>query len=248
MEGYRPSSYGDHVAGVYDEMFGEMQADASVDLIAGFAGAGPALELGIGTGRIAIPLAARGTEVHGVDASLPMLASLRRKPGGDRILNVVGDFARLPLRGPYELVYVVFNTLFNLYTQADQIACFESAARVLHPGGAFLVEAFVPDPTLWDRDQRVSVSDVSIDGFTLQVSRHDVVEQRVIGHTARITQEGTRLYPLLARYSWPSELDLMARGAGLVLEERWSSWAREPFTSESKSHISIYEKPARPSL
>ena len=244
MDGYRPSTYGDHVAGAYDEMFGEMQAEASVDLIAELAGAGPVLELGIGTGRIAIPLAARGAEVHGVDASLPMLASLRTKPGGDRILEVAGDFARLPVRGPYELVYVVFNTLFNLYTQADQVACFRGVERVLRPGGTFLVEVFVPDPTLWDHDQRVSVSDVSIEGFTLQVSRHDAVEQRVIGHTAHITQEGTRLYPLLARYAWPSELDLMATGAGLVLRERWSSWARDPFTSDSKTHISMYEKPA----
>lgn len=243
MEGYRPSTYGDRIAPVYDEVHGKLPAQAATDFLAKVAGDGPVLELGVGTGRIALPLVERGMTVHGIDASAAMLARMRTKPGADRVLSVVGDFAHLPLRGPYELVFVAFNTFFNLYTQADQVVCFEGVGRVLRAGGAFVVEAFVPDPTRWDRDQRVSVSETSLAGFSLDVTRHDPVAQRISGHTAHITQEGIRLYPLLARYAWPSELDLMARCAGLVLRDRWSSWTGEPFTAASTAHISVYEKP-----
>jgi ubiquinone/menaquinone biosynthesis C-methylase UbiE len=246
MEGYRPSTYGDRIAPIYDELHGRLPAEAASDFLADAAGDGPALELGVGTGRIALPLAERGVTVHGIDASTAMLAKLRTKPGADRVTNVVGDFAHLPLRGPYALVFVAFNTFFNLYTQAEQVVCFEDVGRVLRRGGKFVVEAFVPDPTRWDRDQRVSVAETSLTGFSLDVTRHDPVTQRLSGHTAHITQEGIRLYPLLARYAWPSELDLMAHCAGLVLKDRWSSWTRQPFTSASTSHVSVYERSAGP--
>jgi ubiquinone/menaquinone biosynthesis C-methylase UbiE len=243
MEGYQQWTYGDIVSPVYDELHGTMAAGTTVDFLADLSGRGPALELGVGTGRIALPLSERSVDVHGIDASLPMLAKLRRKSGAERISFAAGDFARLPLRGPYELVFVVFNTFFNLYTQADQVSCFESVKRVLTPGGSFVIEAFVPDPARWDRNQRVSVTEVSIVGFSLEVMRHDPVEQRIYGHTARIKQEGIRLYPLLARYAWPSEMDLMARCVGLTLRERWSNWKRDAFTADSSSHVSVYEKP-----
>jgi ubiquinone/menaquinone biosynthesis C-methylase UbiE len=243
MEGYRQSTYGDMIASIYDELHGRLPAEAASDFLADTAEDGPVLELGVGTGRIALPLVERGVTVHGIDASAAMLARLRTKPGADRVTYVLGDFAHLPLRGPYALVFVAFNTFFNLYSQADQVVCFEGVRRVLRPGGTFVVEAFVPDPTRWDRDQRVSVAETSLSGFSLDVTRHDPVTQRISGHTARITQEGIRLYPLLARYAWPSELDLMARCAGLVLTDRWSSWTGEPFTAASRSHVSVYEKP-----
>jgi SAM-dependent methyltransferase len=243
MEGYQPWTYGDIVSPVYDDLHGPMAAKATAQFLANLAGRGPVLELGVGTGRIAVPLAERDIEVHGIDASLPMLAKLRRKPGADSVLFAAGDFAHLPLRGPYELVFVVFNTFFNLSTQADQVSCFENVVRVLTPGGSFVIEAFVPDPGRWDRNQRVAVSEVSLVGFSLEVMRHDPVEQRIYGHTAAIKQEGIQLYPLLARYAWPSELDLMARCVGLTLRDRWSNWERDAFTAESTSHVSVYEKP-----
>lgn len=245
FEGYEPSTYGDRWAAVYDQEFhAPDDAESVADLLASLADGGPALELGIGTGRVALPLAARGVEVHGVDASHAMVDLLKRKPGGDRIRVAFGDFAGVPIDGAYSLVYVVFNTFFALLTQDDQVRCYESVAAHLRPGGRFLVEAFVPDLARYARGQYVQARSVELDSVTLDVARLDVATQVVTSQVVSLRQGGVRLLPVQLRFAWPSELDLMARLAGLELRERWSGWRREPFTGQSTRHISIYA-PAR---
>jgi len=204
-------------------------------------GAGPILELGIGTGRIALPLAAQGVEVHGIDASEAMVAKLRAKPGGERLPITLGNFADVPVSHRYSLVFVVFNTLFGLSSQEEQVRCFSNVASRLVPGGRFLIEAFVPDVTRFERDQIVQAIRVDAGEIRLEASRHDSLNQRVSSQQVVIDDTGIRLFPIQVRYAWPSELDLMARLAGMRLAERWSNWRREPFTSASGSHISSYE-------
>jgi SAM-dependent methyltransferase len=242
MEGYGPPTWGDNIASEYDSMFGYMfDVEATVEFLLDEAGPGPLLELGVGTGRIALPLAERGVEVHGIDASQAMLDRLRAKPGGAEITTTVADFGEAPMDGPYGLIFVAFNTFFALTSQDDQVRCFANIASALHEEGCFVIEAFVPDPTRWSKHQRVGVDSVKSDSVTLEVSRHDPVSQRVEGQQVVVSQSGIRLYPVFLRYAWPSELDLMARLAGLRLRERWGSWARDPFTSDSTSHVSVYE-------
>ena len=242
MEGYGPPTWGDNIASEYDSLFGYMSdVETTIDFLLDEAGPDPFLELGVGTGRIALPLAERGAQVHGIDASKAMVDALHAKPGGERIVATVGDFGEAPLGGPFGLVFVVFNTFFALTSQDDQVRCFSNIASALHPKGCFVIEVFVPDETRWNKHQRVGVDSVRLDSVALEVSRHDPVAQRVEAQTVVISGEGIRLYPTFLRYAWPSELDLMARLAGLRLRDRWGSWAREPFTSDSKSHISVYE-------
>lgn len=242
MEGFTPSTYGDRIAGDYDSLYETMfDVDGAVDFLASVAGQGPVLELGIGTGRIAIPLARRGVQVRGVDSSDAMVAKLRSKADDLEIPVAIGDFASVELGGPYSAVFVVFNTFFGLVTQEDQIATFQRVADALTDDGVFVLEVFVPDATRWNQHQRVSVDQVSIDEVRLEVGRHDPVGQRVDSQSITISSGGIRLSPVSLRYVWPSELDLMARVAGLRLRERWSSWKREPFTSDSQSHVSVYE-------
>ena len=242
MEGYGPPTWGDNIASEYDSLFGYMfDVETTVEFLLDEAGPGPVLELGVGTGRVALPLAQRGAQVHGIDASQSMVDGLRAKPGGEEIITTVGDFGEAPLGGPYGLIFVVFNTFFALTSQEDQVRCFANVASALHPDGCFAIEAFVPDQTRWNRHQRVGVDAVKSDSVTLEVSRHDPVGQCVEAQTVVVSQEGIRLYPAFLRYAWPSELDLMARLAGLRLRGRWGSWAREPFTSDSTYHISVYE-------
>jgi SAM-dependent methyltransferase len=235
-----PAFYGDRWADVYDEHFGSRDADAAVEFLAGLAGGGPVLELAVGTGRVAIPLMARGIGVEGVDASAEMVQRLRAKPGGEAVPVTIGDMADVPVSGPYALVYLVFNTLFGLLTQERQAACFGNVARVLGPGAAFVIECFVPDPTRFDRRQRVQALEVTEDAVTFELSRHDPVQQRVIAQTVTMDQDGMRMRPVAIRYSWPSELDLMAAQAGLRLTERYSGWDRHPFGAESGGHVSVY--------
>jgi hypothetical protein len=243
MEGYTPSTYGDRVAHEYDDVYGSMfDVDAAVELLSELAGSGPALELGIGTGRIAIPLRQDGVDVRGVDTSEAMVAEMRSKPGGADIEVIMGDFGAVDLRGPYSAVFVVFNTFFGLTSQEDQVGTFERVAAALEENGVFVIEAFVPDPTRWTQHQRVSVDSVSLDKIRLEASRHDPVNQRVDAQLISISDAGIHLTPVTLRYAWPSELDLMARIAGLSLRARFASWTREPFTSESRNHISIYAK------
>ena len=242
-----PAEYGDRIADVYDEWHGQRDpVGAVVEFLAGWAAGGPALELGIGTGRIALPLAARGIRVDGIDASARMVERLQAKPGGAGLAVTVGDFAGVPAPGgPYGLVYVVFNTLFALLTQEDQVRCFASVAAHLRPGGAFVVEAFVPDPALYDGgQQRVRVDGFDQDATRLSATLHDRASQRFRSRHIVLGPDGVQTYPVELRYAWPSELDLMARLAGMTLAGRWGGWERHPFTSASRSHVSVWLTPA----
>lgn len=222
-----------------------LDTDAAVAFLAELAGPGPVLELAIGTGRIALPLGERGIDVRGIDASEAMVARLRSKPGGDRVPITIGDFADVPIEGRFTLVYVVFNTLFALQTQEEQIRCFRNVAAHLLDGGVFVVEAFVPDLTRFDRDQRIETERVGLDQVWLGVARHDPVEQRVESQHVVLAEQGMRFYPVQLRYAYPSELDLMARLAGLQLQARFGGWRRESFTAASGMHVSVYERASR---
>jgi SAM-dependent methyltransferase len=237
-----PAFYGDSWAGVYDEHHAGMDPSAAVEFLAGLAGDGRVLELAIGTGRVAVPLAGRGIAVEGVDASEAMVARLRAKPGGAQIPVVIGDMTQVPVDGPFRLVYLVFNTLFGLLSQARQADCFRSVARVLGPGGAFVIECFVPDLARFDRGQRVQAVAVTEDSATIEVSRHDVALQRVTSQIITLDEQGVHLGPVALRYSWPGELDLMASSAGLRLAGRYGDWDRRPFGSGSVKHISVYQR------
>jgi SAM-dependent methyltransferase len=240
MAEYGPETYGDRIADVYDAFYSALDTDGAVELLASLAGGGPVLELAIGTGRIALPLAERGLEVHGIDASEAMVAKLREKPGGERIPVTMGDFADVRVDGSYSLVFVAFNTLFALLTQEDQVRCFANVAARLAPGGVFVVEAFFPDLARFDRSQRVNVNRLDPGEVMIDASRHDPVAQRVDSDHIVLTEEGNRLYPVNIRYAFPSELDLMARLAGLELKERWGGWRREEFTASSQRHVSVW--------
>jgi SAM-dependent methyltransferase len=242
MEGYSEQTYGDTVAGVYDEWFGVAPAlEAAADFLAGLAGTeGRALELGIGTGRIALPLAARGVRVHGIDASEEMVARLRAKPGGDQIPVDIGDFSDVAADGEFDLVYVVVNTFFCLTSQEAQLRCLAQAAARLKPGGHVVIEAFVPDMTRFDHRQRVDVRSIDVGHVRLDATQHDPVAQTLTSQQVVIGADGIRLYPVFIRYAWPTELDLMARLAGLELSGRYGGWRREAFTAASGVHVSVY--------
>jgi len=233
------STYNERCAGVYDELFGAFDA-AAVDVLAELAGGGSALELGIGTGLIALPLAARGIEVHGIDASPAMVARLRAKPGGGSLPVTMGDFAEVGVAGEFALVFVVFNTLFALQTQGDQVRCFRNAAAHLAADGVFVVEAYVPDAAFGGGPLRVTA--VESDRVGLKVSRHDPVAQRIASQHVVIRDGEVRLYPVEIRYAWPAELDLMAELAGLRLRHRWSDWNRTEFSAASTKHVSVYAR------
>jgi SAM-dependent methyltransferase len=234
--------YGQMWAAVYDEVHGHLDPSAAVELLHQLAAGGPALELGIGTGRVAIPLAARGDVVHGIDASEAMIRRLRAKPGGAAIPVTLGDFAEVAGDGSYALVYVVFSTIFGLASQDAQVACFRNVAARLSPGGVFVVEAFVPDVARFDRQQRAHVQRVEPERVEVSLSRHDPVTQRITSQLVILSDGGVKLLPFDVRYAWPGELDLMARLAGLRLRERYGDWRRSPFTATSPSHVSIYER------
>jgi SAM-dependent methyltransferase len=239
MDGYEPvmSFRGDAVKS-HDRRGDELAAVAFLEQLAG---PGPALELAIGAGRIALPLAARGIRVDGVDVSPEMLERLRAKPGGDLLSTVVGDFADVPVQGSYRLIFVVWNSLFNLLTQADQVRCFENVATHLTDEGSFVVEAFVP-AFLYrlPNDQHVGAEAIEIDEVRLDVLRHDPATQMLEESHVSLSPRGVRLTPVVQRYAWPSELDLMARIAGFRLKDRWGSWGRQPFDSSSAMHVSVY--------
>jgi SAM-dependent methyltransferase len=240
MEGYEPQTYGDRIADVYDTMYPELDTEEAVEALAALAGNGPVLELAIGTGRLALPLAERGIEIHGIDVSEAMVAKLRAKPGGDRIPVTMGDFADVGVDGRYRLIFVGFNTFFALVTQEDQARCFANVAAHLTDDGVFALEGFVPDLARFDRGQRTQTTRVDVDRVVLEASIHDQPAQRVDSQHVVITSEGVRLYPTSLRYAFPTELDLMARLAGLELRQRWGSWRREPFSESSPRHVSVY--------
>ena len=243
MEKYKPvMSFDEDVAEVYDV---QQRGDetAAVAFLEQLARDGPALELAIGTGRIALPLTAQGIRVDGIDFSSAMVAKLRAKPGGTQIAVTMGDFADVAVPGTYRLIYVVFNTLFNLLTQDEQVRCFENVADHLTDDGSFVVEAFVPAFLhRLHNDQYVNAEAIRVDEVRLDVLRHDVATQMIEESHVSVSPEGVRLNPVVQRYAWPSELDLMGRIAGLRLKERWASWSREPFTSTSSNCVSVYER------
>ena len=238
--------FGERVAAVYDESEAEefelTAVGPAVEFLAGLAGSGRALELGIGTGRIALPLAGRGVPVHGIDLSRAMVARLRAKPGGDAIGVTIGDFATARAEETFSLAYLVFNTVMNLTTQAAQVACFRNVAAHLDPGGCFVIEVMVPDLRRLPPGQ---------DAVPFQVSparcafdRYDTVTQAMSSNYVEIVDGRGEFRSIPFRYVWPAELDLMAQLAGMRLRERWGGWTREPFTSESRKHVSVWEMPA----
>ena len=237
MAEYDTSQYGECWADAYDEFYaGRADQEACVEFLREAAGGGCALELGIGTGRVAIPLAGRGVPVAGIEASPSMIAKLREKPGGGAIAVHQADFTSFSLGRTFSLVYVVFNTIFYLPGQDEQVSCFQSVAEHLDDGGSFVVEAVVPGVA-----SSVQVADVDREKCTLYVPERDPVTQRVVAQFVRFSSDGqVELLPDLRRYVWPSELDLMARIAGLVRTERWGGWRREPFTGSSVKHVSVY--------
>jgi SAM-dependent methyltransferase len=237
--------FGERVAARYDEsspeMFTPEAVEPVVDLLAELAGDGAALELGIGTGRIALPLAARGVHVHGIDLSEAMVARLHAKPRGDRIPVAIGDFATTRVAGDFAVAYLVFNTIQNLTTQDEQVACFQNAAAHLEPGGCFVIEVFVPGLRRLPPGERFQPFDVS--STHLGFDEYDVARQGLVSHHYWLGADGVEVLSPPFRYVWPSELDLMADLAGMSLRERRAGWGREPFTSESTSHVSVWEKP-----
>jgi SAM-dependent methyltransferase len=220
----------------------------AVSFLAAHAGAGPVLEFAIGTGRIALPLRARGVDVHGIEISEDMVAELVRKPGGDAIPVVIGDMAtaRTPHAGSYSVVYLVYNTISNLLDQSEQVACFANAAAHLRPGGVFVIELGVPGVRRMPPGQSSYAFDIAPDH--LGFDTYDFANQRLVSHHYYPTSKGGLVtFDSHHRYVWPAELDLMARLASLSLRERWGDWSGAPFTGESTQHISVWEKPAAPS-
>jgi SAM-dependent methyltransferase len=241
MKDYKPAmSFGEDVAKEYGDV---QRGDevAAVAFLEQLAGGGPAFELAIGAGRIALPLAARGIRVDGIDISPAMVDQLRAKPGGDQLEVTIGDFADVPAPGRYRLIYVVWNTFFNLLTQEEQVRCFQNVAAHLTEDGSFVIETYVPSFLYRLRnDQYVDAEAIEVDEVRLDVLRHDGATQIIEESHVSLSSAGIRLNPVVQRYAWPSELDLMARIAGLRLKERWGGWNREPFTSGSEMHVSVY--------
>ena len=241
IKGYQPvMSFSEDYARM-DRDFQRGDEAAAVTFLAQQAGSGPALELGIGTGRIALPLAACGIRVDGIDLSPAMVDQLRARPGGDQLSVTIGDFADVAVSGSYRLIYVVFNSLFNLLTQDDQIRCFENVAAHLTSDGTFVVEAYVPTFLHQLRNnQYVEAETIEVDAIRLDVLRHDPATQMIEESHVSLSEAGVRLNPVVQRYSWPSELDLMARIAGLRLQQRWGGWRQDPFDANSRLHVSVY--------
>jgi SAM-dependent methyltransferase len=239
--GYEPSSYGDGIADVYDEWYGDLEVEGPVDALAALAGGGPVLELGIGTGRLALPLSARGLTVSGVDASPAMIARLRAKPGAERLEVVAGDMAGTEPPGPFTLAFAAVNTFFGLTSAADQQRCFHAVAARLVPAGRFVIEAFVPDPD--QAGDGVQVRTLRVDRVVLNVTRTDVDEQTAVGQFVELVDgQPVRLRPWAIRWSTPAELDGMAERAGFVLEHRWDGWRGESFGPESARHVSVWRQ------
>jgi SAM-dependent methyltransferase len=241
MEDYDPAkSFLGEAAEQYDRHLRGDEDDA-VAFLAELAGGGPALELAIGTGRIGLPLAACGVPVGGIDISPDMVAQLRRKPGGEDIPVTIGDFSEVPVEGSYRLVYIVYNTFFNLLHQEEQVRCFENVAAHLDEGGAFVIEARVPAHIhALPENQYVHAEEVGVDEVWLDVAKYDPVTQRLEETHVRLGAGGVGLFPIVTRYCYPGELDLMARIAGLRLRERWGGWNREPFDGRSELAVSVY--------
>jgi SAM-dependent methyltransferase len=238
--------FGDRVAERYDdptdEMFLPAAVDPVVDFLAALAGDGGALELGIGTGRIALPLAQRGVRVHGIDLSEAMVSKLQAKPGAEQIGVTIGDFSTTTVEATFSVAYLVFNTINNLTTQDEQVACFQNVAAHLEPGGCFVIEVGVP--ALQRLPPGETVRAFTVNPTRLGFDEYDVVSQGLISHHYSVVDGKLDVLSIPFRYVWPSELDLMARLAGMTLRERFGGWKREPFTSDTTTHVSVWEKTA----
>ena len=238
--------FDESIAATYDESVAEMFAperiDPVVDFLTELAGDGRALEFAVGTGRIALPLAARGVPVHGIELSQAMVERLRAKPGAGVVGVTIGDMAATVVEGAFEVVYLVFSTIGNLTTQEAQVACFRNAAAHLAPGGCFVIEVGVPELRRLPPGQTANVFHISEDRWG--IDEYDVAAQVLISHHFRRRNGGVRYASMPFRYVWPAELDLMAQLAGLRLRERWAGWNAEPFTGDSRQHVSVWEKPA----
>ena len=238
--------FDERVAVTYDEDVADRSApevvDPTVDVLAELAGDGRALEFGIGTGRIALPLAARGVPVQGIELSKAMAAQMSAKPGGDAIGLTIGDFSTTTMDGPFSLVYLVFNTIMNLTTQAEQVACFRNAAAHLGPGGCFVVEVMVPELRRLPPGETFHVFTGGRNAWG--IDEYDVADQGLVSHHLEVVDGDLERFSVPFRFVWPAELDLMAQLAGMTLRDRWSGWSREPFTNESRQHVSVWERPA----
>jgi SAM-dependent methyltransferase len=238
--------FGEGVAERYDEsaadMFEPAVVGSVVDFLADLAGAGAALELGIGTGRIALPLAQRGVPLHGIDLSESMVARLRAKPGAEGIGITIGDFATTAVEGTFSVAYLVFNTISNLTTQEAQVGCFRNVSAHLEPGGCFVIEVGIPELQRLPPGETFRV--FHADEARWGIDEYDVARQGLISHHLEIVDGRLERASIPFRYTWPAELDLMAQLAGMRLRERWSGWKREPFTSDSRKHVSVWEKPS----
>jgi SAM-dependent methyltransferase len=249
VENYGPATYGERNADVYDEWHAWLDPTDAVRCLTELLATGPAgpvLELAVGTGRVTIPLAEQGVDLYGIDASEQMVLRLRAKPGGDRIPVTIGDMADVApdTDRQFAMVFVVFSTFFFLMSQDEQVRCFANAAARLLPGGRFVLECPMPDlPHYQRRNQTVDAHEVGLEHVRLTALRHDPVEQRFDGQHVLITESGIRLAPVAMRYAWPSEMDLMARLAGLERRQRWGGWRGEPFRAEG-NYVTVYEKPA----
>jgi SAM-dependent methyltransferase len=221
-------------------MFDPAVLEPAVEVLVELAGNGSALELGIGTGRVALPLASRGVPVHGIELSKAMVARLRAKPGGDDIGVTIGDFATATVDATFSVAYLVFNTIGNLTTQAAQVACFRNAAAHLEPGGCFVIEVGVPALQSLPPGETARVFHISETRWG--IDEYDVAGQGLRSHHFEVIDGNVEHFSVPFRYVWPSELDLMAQLAGMTLRERWSDWSREPFTSDSRKHVSVWEK------
>ena len=242
MKSYKPEiSFDEEVAEDYDTLAVRGDEAATVAFLEKLAQGGPALELAIGTGRIALPLSERGIQVDGIDFSTAMVAKLQSKPGADKIKVTMGNYADVAVPGTYRLIYVVFNTLFNLLTQDEQVRCFKNVAAHLTDDGLFVIEGQVPSELYRLRNyQYVDLEGIEVGKVRLDVARHDPVKQLLEETHVVLSSAGFQLDPIVTRYAWPSELDLMARIAELQLKERWGGWSREPFTGTSINCISVY--------
>ncbi len=247
MDGYEPSSYGDAFADVYDEWYGDVSdVEGTVAAVVELAAGRPVLELGVGTGRLALPIAARGLEVHGIDASEAMIERLRSKPGADAVTATVADMAGFSFTpGHFGVVLAAFNTFFNLTSAQAQAACLERVSASLAPDGFLVVEAFLPSEPPAQATGALEVRDVGIDRVHLTATWRDPVAQTVAGQHIEISETGIGLRPWFLRYASPDELDAMAAHAGLALQERWSDWQRHPFDAGGDRHVSVYAKPSR---
>jgi SAM-dependent methyltransferase len=245
MEGFDPkTSFGYEVSKRYDDSESRGDEDDTVAFLASLARGGDALELAVGTGRIALPLTRAGVRVDGIELSQDMVDRMREKPDGESVKVAMGDMARVSTGRRYRLVYLVYNTIGNLLTQEDQVRCFENAARHLTDDGAFVLECRVPTAPSRPGFQFVDAERVAADRVTLDVCRYDPVTQVLDENHVQITAEGIRLGPISLRLAYPPEFDLMARIAGLRLRERAGGWNGEAFTADSRRHVSVYERAA----